>query len=386
MKWDVVRLGEVCIEDKTIFAGDKQSRPYLGLEMIEAQTGRIDWGANTNEGVSTCFAFDTRHVLYGKLRPYLNKVALPDLQGRCTTEIIPLLPNPDACRKYIAYVLRRKETIDYVMPENTGSRMPRADMGHLLNMQIPFPPIDEQRRIAADIESRLAVVEKAKRAAEKQLDAARGLKSAFWRETFKENDWEKVRVGDVCETNIYNVPANKKGEMIYIDISSIDNIAKKIVTPNTIPIIGAPSRAKQLLKPNDVIISTVRPNLNAIAVNEIISDTPVVASTGFCVLRCQKNLNYRYLFYYCTTNDFVKNLTDLAKGSSYPAVTNSDVFSQTIHLPPLDDQRRIVEQVEKQYAASDSMMATLQRQIDAINALPAAILRQAFFGKSEKEI
>jgi type I restriction enzyme S subunit len=184
MEWEVVRLGDVCPEDKTLVHSKSSSKPYLGLEMIESETGIIDWTVSTVEGISTCYSFDSRHILYGKLRPYLNKVALPTIEGRCSTEIIPLLPNHDVSREYIAFLLRRKETIDYVMPENTGSRMPRADIAHLLNMEIPLPPIDTQHRIAAEIERQLSAVERAKRTAVEQLDAINALPAAILRQAF----------------------------------------------------------------------------------------------------------------------------------------------------------------------------------------------------------
>jgi len=184
MKWDIVRLGDVCCEDKTHIDGNSSLKPYLGLEMIEAETGRIDWSISTVEGISTCYSFDTRHILYGKLRPYLNKVALPTIDGRCTTEIIPLLPKDGVCRKYIAFWLRRKETVDYIMPENTGSRMPRANMNHLLKMEIPLPLIDEQHRIVAEIERKLAAVERAKKAAVEQLNAINTIPTAILRQAF----------------------------------------------------------------------------------------------------------------------------------------------------------------------------------------------------------
>ena len=115
---------------------------------------------------------------------FLNKVALPTKEGRCSTEIIPLLPKNNSCREYIAYLLRRKETIDYVMPENTGSRMPRADMKHLLDMEIPLPPLNDQRRIAAEIERQLAAVEKAKQAAMEQLNTINSIPAAILRQAF----------------------------------------------------------------------------------------------------------------------------------------------------------------------------------------------------------
>ncbi|MDR2697040.1 MAG: restriction endonuclease subunit S [Holophagales bacterium] len=192
--------------------------------------------------------------------------------------------------------------------------------------------------------------------------------------------WEEVRLGDMCNKDIMNISSDQNAEMVYIDISSIDNVTKRIVTTRIIPIKGAPSRAKQLILPKDVILSTVRPNLNAVAIYETESYIPVVASTGFCVLRCKDELDYKYLFQFCLTDTVINILTEIAKGSSYPAVINSDVYNLKIPLPPLDEQRRIATEIECQFALAEKTITAIQSQLNTINALPAAILRQAFSG------
>src|SRR5207237_1160909 len=108
-EWSEFSLNELCRQDRQLVeprTDEARSRKYLSLEHVESQTGRIlaSNGAN-DEGGSTTFAFGSRHVLYGKLRPYLNKVALPDSSGRCTTELIPLLPNERLIRReFLAFL------------------------------------------------------------------------------------------------------------------------------------------------------------------------------------------------------------------------------------------------------------------------------------------
>lgn len=189
--WRWVRLGEVCQQDRQIIEASSEEAKrllYLSLEHIESQTGKILRNPESlieDEGKSTTFAFDSRHVLYGKLRPYLNKVALPNFEGRCTTEAIPLIPESRTDRHFIAWILRRKETVDAAMKDKTGSRMPRANMDVLLNLEIPLPPLPEQKRIAAILNEQMAAVEKARTAAEAQLDAIKSLPAALLRRAFE---------------------------------------------------------------------------------------------------------------------------------------------------------------------------------------------------------
>ncbi len=124
--------------------------PFVGVENVVGGTDLLNFDTDSRIGgqKSTAFRFDRRHVLYGKLRPYLNKVAVPDFVGRCSTELVPLLPRDGVDRDFLAHLLRRKETVEFVMASVTGSRMPRADMKVLMSMPVPFPSLDEQRRIA----------------------------------------------------------------------------------------------------------------------------------------------------------------------------------------------------------------------------------------------
>ena len=187
--WKWARLGEVCYEDKTtIKPGDEScsSMPYLSLEHVESETGHIamdDILSNDKEVLSNTFSFRSEHVLYGKLRPYLNKVALPDFSGRCTTEIIPLMPK-DATREYLARVLRRPETVQFAMRDKTGSRMPRTDMKAFMKLPVPLPPLDEQERIASELDARIAVAGTLVSRIREQLDAIDALPGAYLRQAF----------------------------------------------------------------------------------------------------------------------------------------------------------------------------------------------------------
>lgn len=122
------------------------------LDHIESGTGRLlervvkplaDAGSSTH-------AFDQRHVLYSKLRPYLNKVLLPDSVGIGTTELVPMLPDPERLdRDYLAHYLKSKLFVNWVSNQTAGAKMPRVSMGTFWEHEIPLPPLPEQKRIAA---------------------------------------------------------------------------------------------------------------------------------------------------------------------------------------------------------------------------------------------
>lgn len=153
--WPQVRLGDMMESDLQQVSPDDDSAaglPYVGMEDIESQTGRIIAQSTQCAIRSNTFAFDEHHVLYGKLRPYLNKVALPESRGRCSTELIPLLPKAGTDRRYLAWLLRRPETVSAAMQEKTGSRMPRASMQSVMRLHVPLPPLSQQKQIARSLD------------------------------------------------------------------------------------------------------------------------------------------------------------------------------------------------------------------------------------------
>lgn len=203
MSIPTVPLSELCDMDRQgLFPDDPiASRlPFVGVENVESETGNLNFGKGSRIGSqkSTMFRFDERHVLYAKLRPYLNKVAIPDFVGRCSTELVPLLPRDGIDRSFLAYLLRRRSTVDFVMSSVSGSRMPRTDMNALLSMRVPLPPLEEQRRIVG-ILNRASHIERLR---VKATDCLQQFTPALFLKMFGDPaanpvGWNKVPFGDI---------------------------------------------------------------------------------------------------------------------------------------------------------------------------------------------
>lgn len=163
--------------------------------------------------------------------------------------------------------------------------------------------------------------------------------------------WPLVEIGDYTEAvSTWNPRRSSSKELFrYIDLSSVDKDTKEIKENSVVEITvsEAPSRARQLVKSGDVIVSTVRPNLNGVArVPDYLDGA--TASTGYCVLRCdEKNLHSVYLYYWTLTESFVTDMVAKATGANYPAVSDKIIKESKIPLPPLTDQLRIAAILEK---------------------------------------
>jgi len=163
-------------------------------------------------------------------------------------------------------------------------------------------------------------------------------------------------------------------ERSYIDIASIDREVKKIAACMRITPQNAPSRARQVVRQGDVLVSTVRPNLNAVAMVPQDLDGQI-ASTGFCVLRSDgTNLCNRYLFHWVQSPPFIAAMTRQATGASYPAVSDRIVKCSPLPLPPLAEQKRIADILDK----ADDVRRKRRESHRVAKRLPLIIFSEMF--------
>jgi len=122
----------------------------LNLDMVESQSGKVIDKIIVSEdkiNASTC-AFDEKNVLYSKLRPYLNKVVLPDQGGYCTTELVPLKPGEKITREFLAALLRTDTFVGYINEKTAGTKMPRVSMNVFKQFECILPPIALQQQFS----------------------------------------------------------------------------------------------------------------------------------------------------------------------------------------------------------------------------------------------
>ena len=190
---------------------------------------------------------------------------------------------------------------------------------------------------------------------------------------FGGEDLSSKRIADFIDNNIAKVGRKyEKSDVIkYIDISSIDNSQQEIVQYTDYTVDKAPSRAQQIVQKGDVLISTVRPNLRNVA---IVKDDyeNLVASTGFCVLRPNRQTTTEYLFAIVSTVGFAEYLAGRAKGANYPAVNGSDIKEYEIPQPDLETQHRFADFVRQ----ADKSKFVLQCTIDEPKATYKALGRE----------
>jgi type I restriction enzyme S subunit len=196
------------------------------------------------------------------------------------------------------------------------------------------------------------------------------------------NVWKETTLGDLVEPAQTWNPLRAPDEWFsYIDLSTVDQGTKRVLEARKLKGSEAPSRARQLVTKGDVLVSTVRPNLNGVAVVPPELDG-ATASTGFCILRARPTLlNNRYLFHWVKSPIFVTEMVRKATGASYPAISDRIVFESSLLLPPLGEQRRIADVLDQ----AEALQAKRRAAVAQLEALSQSLFLHLFGNSHECE-
>jgi len=176
------------------------------------------------------------------------------------------------------------------------------------------------------------------------------------------NGVKKIKLSEVCEINKKTSEPEKlfgKSEFVYIDISSVENGTGHINFENKILTQDAPSRARRVIQNNDVLLSTVRPNLKAFAYIKNLPEK-TLASTGFAVLTAKNAVLPGFIFG-LLFSDYLQHqmIGKMGKGA-YPSINQDDVEQLIIPLPSIEIQERLVAQAEKEQEIINTNRAVIE--------------------------
>ena len=177
-EWPQYLLGQLVSIDKQ--QANHEGLPFVGLEDIESNSGRFLGKMHPKKVKSSTYRFDSRHVLYGQLRPYLNKYLLPNFEGHCSTEIQPLLPSKELHREFLGAWLA--SNCDAINATSFGARMPRAKMAQVFEMEIKMPDLSEQSRLVEEIREEFVQVESARKLIETYEARTQAVIAKLWSE------------------------------------------------------------------------------------------------------------------------------------------------------------------------------------------------------------
>jgi len=193
-------------------------------------------------------------------------------------------------------------------------------------------------------------------------------------------NWSCTRLKNVALVNENSLSTSTHSDYVlnYLEISNVNN--RGIISKNQIRELffsDAPSRARRIVRNGDTVISSVRPNLQALA---YIKHTPenLIASTGFYVVTpLQKLLDEKYTYYLLISDGSRQHLEAAAKGVGYPAVDDKDFVTLKFSIPSIEEQQRIASYLDKNCATIDKAIEAKQKQLEILDALRKSIIHKA---------
>jgi len=340
------------------------------------------FGGNGIAGLHGSFNLSGSNVIVGRVGALCGNV-------RHITENIWLTDNAfrvvdfkyEFDHSFLTYLLNFKNIREFARQ----AAQPVISNSSLKDVVLEFPKsLSEQQRIVSILSEAFEAIATAKANAEQNLKNAKELFDSYLQGVFKNKgeNWEEKSLGEVIQKT-QNVDPTKTPdeEFIYLDVSSVNRESKEIENPTLVKGKNAPSRARKLVKTNDVIFATVRPTHSRVAlITEEYNDQ--VCSTGYFVLRTKDFLNNNLVFYFLLTYGFNKQMEKLQKGASYPAVTDSEVKGVIISYPKSKfEQQSIVQKLDALSTETKKLEAIYLKKIADLEELKKSVLQKAFNGE-----
>ena len=381
MTFPSVELSEVAaLERRSLAPNDiKHGARYLGLEHIQSG-GEIlaSVDVEANELKSSKFRFSDEHVLYGKLRPYLAKIALPDFSGICSTDIIPIRPGPNLDRRYLAYLLRQEKMVEYANARASGANLPRLSPKQLAKLPIRLPPLAEQKRIAKILDAADALRAK-RRQSLVELDSL--LQSTFL-EMFGDpvenpKGWKSAKISDFCRLVRGSSPRPKGDPRFYggeVPRLMVGDITRDgfWVTPriDSLTIEGA---RKSRSVPEGTVVMAVSGNVGVVSQ----TSTDCCIHDGFVAFLDVDTQLVDEVFFKFQLNLLKLTHENRKAGAIFQNLTTKDIKAMDIMCPPLEAQiafREFVTQL-------NSQQRLLSKGNHELDSLFGSIQQRAFAGQ-----
>ena len=184
-QWRIYKFSDFAIIDGNMTTNYKKYAkfPHIGIDSIEKETGEIRGFRTVEEDgvISGKYLFNREHIIYSKIRPNLNKVALPNFEGLCSADAYPILPRKGICNRfYLAYVMRSRFFLEYILQFSGRTNMPKVNREAIYSFKMPLPSFELQEKFADFVKQ----TEKTKAKIKQSLAALELLKKSLMQKYF----------------------------------------------------------------------------------------------------------------------------------------------------------------------------------------------------------
>jgi type I restriction enzyme S subunit len=375
--WTFDRLKDVVAlrNEKTSEATEEED--YLELEDIESGTGRTLSRRNTLGVESAVTIFKKGDVLFGKLRPYLEKYYQAEFDGKCTGEILAFKPERIASR-FLFYCVGSRWFIELCNALAYGAKMPRVSWPtQLSQFNVPLPPPPEQDLIAAYLDSSCAAIDAAVAAKRRQFDILYDLQRVTITKAVTCGLDESVQLKDSGVLELGQIPAHWRRTKLRYEISvrSGDFASDKFEDDGEYPVIGGNGEMGRAAVYNVdseiVVVGRVGAqcgNTHYVKGRAWVSDNALIV---------ESNHDKRFLTHLIRVLDF----NSTAKKTAQPLVTGTQIKNTCVGMPRVAEQEEIVAFIEDRTTQFASLRATLLNQITTLLTYRKSLIHECVTGQ-----
>jgi type I restriction enzyme S subunit len=303
--------------------------------------------------------------------------------------------------KFLYYVVISDLFQEMIFLGADGSAQENISTNKLENIDIPLPPINEQEKIANFLDTKNKQIEEFIKDKQNQIALHEEQKEAIINKAvtkglddsveFKDSgiewigdipkSWDIRKLKYITDINQITLTdkVDKNYEIKYIDISNV-NTKGLIEEPLSLKFGEAPSRAKRVVLKNDIILSTVRTYLKAIAYLEDVEDN-WIASTGFAVLSSKDIIYSQYLYFIILSKYLIEQIAYRSVGVTYPSINISDLGDIKLGLPSKIEQKDIIKYIETETLKIDEVINQIQKEIDLIQEYKISLISEVVTGQ-----
>lgn len=391
--WVWVRLGAVCYASKEKSNDFSNEIKYIGLEHLEKDKGIVGF-SSADKVKSTKNAFQEGQILYGRLRPYLNKHDIASFSGVCSTDILVFEASVLVANVLVDKFFNLPFFIEYVVANSKGINLPRVSEETVLNTTFPLPPLSEQQRIVERIEELFAKLDEAKERLQEVADSFAVRKAAILHKAFtgeltkqwrRENgvsdeSWEEKKLGEVGvleRGRSKHRPRNDErlfgGIYPFIQTGDVAN-ADMFIEKHSQTLSDFGMQQSKLFAKNTICI-TIAANIGKVAIlsyDSCFPDSVVGLTTD------EKN-SYKYVYYYLSTQQ--KELESKAPATAQKNINLKVLNDLDISLPSLPEQHEIVRLIDDLLARERKAQQATEQALASIDLMKKSILARAFRGE-----
>ena len=417
---EIVQLKDIVnLRRETVQPNDSNKKlNFVGLKHIDSGVSTLKRWGDASEVKSVKSRFYPDDVLYGKLRPYLDKAIIAEFAGICSSDILVFTANSRMIPGFLVYLLHSHTFKSYAVSTSSGITLPRTSWNALGEFTFALPPLAEQHRIVTKLEGLFtqldAAVDNLKKA-QVQLQQYRRsiLKAAFegeltkeWRERYSgelepmsvskiadmdslpelPEVWVWTKVKDIAEfirgVSYRKNQSSKTPKSDYVPILRANNINTQLNFEDLIYVPQEKVKDEQFIKALDIIIAMSSGSKHLIGKAAQAHQDFNGGFGTFCgLVRVSEETNQKFIGLFFQSPAYRNEISRLSIGININNLRRENIEAMLVPLPPLPEQKQIVSELERHLSVADEIEATLDAEIKRAERLRQSILKQAFSGQ-----